>query len=253
MSNPNLYSRIKQIYTASLKPRDSLFNIYLARPLAAPLVMVLSGTRVNPNQVSFVSLGVMILGTLFLSLLPGSWGLWLGVLAIESSYLLDCTDGQLARVTGRSSEVGASLDFLMDELKALLLILGVSLWWHRGGGGLQPLYLGLISLVVVSAALALTKFVRSPEYAKATGSKPLRHGEAAGAPRKGPLWPIEVTVRLVSQYPTTLPLFAAFGRMDLFLWAYGVIHLLYLMRTALSILLKLGHFAAIEEPPEEAV
>jgi phosphatidylglycerophosphate synthase len=37
-------------------------------------------------------------------------------LVLELSYILDCTDGQLARLKHQTSPVGAHLDFLMDEL-----------------------------------------------------------------------------------------------------------------------------------------
>ena len=40
-----LFSEVFRIYKKSLKPADSLFNIYLARPLAAFVVTVLARTR----------------------------------------------------------------------------------------------------------------------------------------------------------------------------------------------------------------
>jgi hypothetical protein len=83
-------------------------------------------TRATPNQVTFVSIGVFMCAAAALALLPGALGLWLGVALVELSYIFDCADGQLARVTGRSSSVGALLDFLMDELKAYLLIAAVA-------------------------------------------------------------------------------------------------------------------------------
>ena len=44
--------------------------------------------------------------------------------------MLDCADGQLARLKGTSSPVGAHLDFLMDELKAFALVaaIAIRLW-----------------------------------------------------------------------------------------------------------------------------
>ena len=53
--------------------------------------------------------------------------------------MLDCVDGQLARLRGTSSPIGAHLDFLMDELKAFLLVAaaGVRLWRETN----QPFWL----------------------------------------------------------------------------------------------------------------
>ncbi len=239
-------SELGRIYRESLKPADSLFNIWLARPLAAPLVMILAKTRVTPNQVTMVSIVVMLASVAAFIGLPGALGLWLGVALVEASYILDCCDGQLARVTGRTSEVGGLLDFLMDELKAFLLVgaLAVRWSWHEGGGSAALLW-GIAILIVVGSALSLTKFLRTPEYAAATGTEVQKHGTSAGQ-RNGALWPVMVAVRAISQYPATLPIFAVLGAMDVFLYAYGAVHLLYVGRTVLVIVLRLGRFAPRE-------
>ena len=238
-----MLAEIRRIYRESLKPADSLFNLYLARPLAAPLVAVLAKTPATPNQVTFASIGIMLLAVAAFLGLSGPLGLWLGVALVELSYIFDCADGQLARLTGRTSPVGGELDFLMDELKALLLVAAISGRWHLyDEGGALALFAGIGTLVIVGSALCLTKFVRTPEYAQATGTERQRHGTSAAAAhtRKSPLWPVEMAARLISQYPATLPLFAAFALMDVFLWAYGAVHLLYVGRTTLVLLLKLG-------------
>lgn len=247
-----MLDEIRRIYRESQKPADSYFNRFLARPLAAVVVAALARTRVTPNQVTFMSLFLFIGAMAGLVLLPGWVGLLVGVGGVELSYVFDCADGQLARLTRRSSPVGALLDFLMDELKAYLLIAGISLraWW-TGDEGLDRLLLGVAAFVVVGSALSLTKFVRTPEYAEATGTKQLRHGEAAGSShqRSGPLWPVMFVARMISQYPATLPLFAVADRLDLFLYAYLFVHLLYVGQTALVVLWRLGRFAPSAPEP----
>ncbi|MSP72722.1 MAG: CDP-alcohol phosphatidyltransferase family protein [Myxococcales bacterium] len=238
-----MLSHVARLYRQSLKPADSLFNLYLARPIAAVLVAVLARTSVTPNQVTFASLFIMVAAVAALAFVPGPLGLLLGILGIELSYVFDCADGQLARLTGQTSPVGALLDFLMDELKALLLVVAITLRLALlEGGGTDALCIGLVVVLVVGCALALTKFIRTPEYASATGTVPLKHGEASGAASKSksPLWPVMAIVRLISQYPTTLPLFALFNRLDLFLYAYGLVHLLYVGQIMLVLMWKLG-------------
>lgn len=241
-----VFDEIRRIYRQSLKPADSYFNLYLARPLAAPLVAAFARTRVTPNQITFLSIIVAFAAMVPLVLHGGALGLALGIIGVELAYILDSADGQLARVTGRTSPVGAELDFLMDELKAFLLVAALALRWHlHDGGGDHALYVGLATLVVIGSALSLTRFVRTPEYAEATGTARQRHGQSAAAARqrKGPLWPVEMLARLISQYPVTLPIFAIVDRLDIFLYAYGAVHLLYVGRTTLVLLLRLGRFA----------
>lgn len=236
--------RIRTIYQQSLKTQDSLFNLYLARPLAAVVVALFEKTRVTPNQVTFMSLVVMLLAVASFVGLGGAAGLWLGVAMVELSYVFDCADGQLARLTGRSSPIGGELDFLMDELKAYLLVGSLGARWYLYDGQLDwVLLLTVVTLIVVASAISLTKFTRLPEYGEATGTTVAKHGESVGSGRTGPLWPVKMVFRLISQYPVTLPIFAAFGAVDIFLYAYGAVHLLYVGQTSLVVLLRLGRFA----------
>ena len=77
---------------------------------------------------------VFAAGAAMLALWPGWRALVIAAGVIELSYVLDCVDGQLARLKGTSSPIGAHLDFLMDELKAFLLIaaVGIRLWLPSG-------------------------------------------------------------------------------------------------------------------------
>jgi len=210
------------------------------------VVAALARTRVTPNQVTLVSMVIAVAGFALLAAVPGTWGLVLGILGIELAYIFDCADGQLARVTGRTSPVGGELDFLMDEFKAYLLVAAIATRWHlHDDGGDTAIYVGLGTLVIIGWALASTRFFRTPEYAAATGTARQQHGQAAGAARarKTPLWPVEMLARLISQYPATLPIFAIVDRLDVFLYAYAAVHLLYVGRSAMIVLLRLGRFA----------
>lgn len=249
------------LYRQSLKPSDSLFNLYLARPLAAPLVYLLAKTRITPNQVTFASLAVMIGAVSCLIGVNGSLGVILAVIGVELSYVLDCVDGQLARVTQRSSVLGGDLDFMMDELKAYLLIAGIGArgalsrsglieaepheaWRGLPDGAMWPLIVSLGALLVTASAITLTRFIRSERYAEATGSAPQAHGQSAGEGKSGgALWPLKSAIRLITQYPASLPIFALFSALDIFLYAYGVLHLLYAGQAGLGVALKLGRFA----------
>ena len=246
------------LYKQSLKKNDSNFNLYIARPLAAPFVYLFARTRVTPNQITFLSTLVMLLGVICLACVQGPLGIYLGLFGIEFSYVLDCVDGQLARVTQRTSEVGGDLDFMMDELKAYILIFGLG---YRGSfidqgqwyglpdclsttPMLWPILVAIMALLITASAITLTRFIRSEKYALATGGKAQKHGQSAGEGRSGGLlWPVKMFARLITQYPASLPLFAFTSSLDLFLYAYAILHLLYAGQAILGIFLKLGKFA----------
>jgi len=123
-------SAVVDAYRRTRKPKDILWNKLVARPLAAVVIVPLARTGVTPNQITLATLPVFLAGAAMMAFFP-SWGMLCGGVAIiELSYVLDCADGQLARLRGTSSPVGAHLDFLMDELKAFVLVAAVAvrLW-----------------------------------------------------------------------------------------------------------------------------
>jgi phosphatidylglycerophosphate synthase len=242
-------SAVVDAYRRTRKPKDIFWNKFVARPLAAVAIVPLARTGVTPNQITLATLPVFLAGAAVMAFLPSWRMLCLGVAIIELSYVLDCADGQLARLKGTSSPVGAHLDFLMDELKAFALCAAVAvrLWWpsHEGRWLLE----GLGGLVIVAGAISLTTFMRRPEYAAATGSAVAKgagdygEGFAAAAPRstkRSPLALVEAVGRFVVHYPSYIVFVALANRMDLFLHAYLAMNAAYAARALLTIGRSLG-------------
>ena len=257
-----MLAHIAESYRRSRKPHDLLWNRFVARPLAAVVVVPLERTRVTPNQVTLATLFVFAGAMAILILVPGWRALLAAVVVLELAYVLDCVDGQLARVRGSSSPVGAHLDFLMDELKAFLLVaaVGVRLWRADddavAGGGARFLLEALVALVAVASAISLTTFVRRPEYAAATGAPAARgsgdYGEGFAAPPDAgggwrrllsPARAIEALGRFIGHYPSYIVFVALANRMDLFLHAYLVVNAAHAARSLLVIARKLGRSA----------
>ena len=235
------------IYRRTRKPNDIVWNRFVARPLAAVLVVPLARTSITPNQVTFATLPVFLAGAALLALLP-SWGALIGGAAIiELSYVLDCADGQLARLKGTSSPVGAHLDFLMDELKAFALIAAIAIRLWLPARDPRWLLEGLAGLATVAGAISLTTFVRRPEYAAATGAV-VSHGtgdygegfEQKAPARRSPLALVESLGRFIVHYPSHIWLVALINRIDIFLHAYIVMNAAYAARSFLGIARSLG-------------
>src|SRR5262249_30712609 len=130
-----MWSEIVAIYRASKKRRDiNWFTEWVARPPGAVVVYALRGTPITPNQVTFVSAVIAAGACAMFALLPGHAWLIAAAAVFELSFVLDCADGQLARLRRTASPLGHLLDFLMDELKAMLLLacVAVRLWTERG-------------------------------------------------------------------------------------------------------------------------
>jgi len=251
-----MLSDVVEAYRRTKKPRDILWNRFVARPLAAVLLVPLARTRVTPNQVTLLTLVVFAAGAAMLAVCPARGALIGSVAILELSYVLDCVDGQLARMKGTSSPVGAHLDFLMDEIKAFVLVAAVAIRLWRGTGDDRWLLEGLLGLVAVATAISLTTFVRRPEYAAATGAA-VKHGAGDygegfdAAPAKPSRSPVALALSLgafLAHYPSYILFVAIANRMDLFLHVYAGLHAAHAARSLLGVALKLGRGAPRSAP-----
>lgn len=105
---------------------QDVFNRRLYHPLAKRLALVLARTPVTPNQVS-VAGGLCVVAAGWAYVQPG----WPGMIFVGATlhmawHVLDGADGDLARLTGRESALGETIDGISDYAGhiALYLMLG---------------------------------------------------------------------------------------------------------------------------------
>ena len=155
-----------------------------------------------------------------------------------------CADGMLARQRKQSSVLGHLLDFLMDEVKAMMIFACVTIRLALQHPEEYYLFYGMGFFFALSTGLTLTSFMRRPEY---SGETPTEDGQPAVIQkRKGPIGAVltllEHSARFVVHYPQYIWLCAALDRMDIYFWAYGAVNVLYIGRAGLAILWRLGRF-----------
>src|SRR5277367_3008929 len=97
---------------AASRPWDARLGRWLVTPL--------KDSWVTPNHLTTVRLVVGLAGALAFT--PGTWG-WtnLGALLVILSNFLDHTDGELARISGKTSRIGHLYDLASDALVTILL------------------------------------------------------------------------------------------------------------------------------------
>jgi phosphatidylglycerophosphate synthase len=250
-----MFSQSIQIYRATRKKHDLVFNLYMMRPVAAVVVAVCAKTKVTPNQLTLLNLFLFVVAAALFPALPTYEGGLVAVFVLEVSYCFDCADGMLARHKKIASKEGHLFDFFTDEIKAVLLaaLLGVRLY-RMGGLGIDLrhweaddpkfLFAALAGAVVLSSAISLTNFLRRPEitgreqqveahYETVVEEKPKSlAGRAMGL--------VTTFLRFLNHYPSHLWIWALAGRLDVFLWVYVAINLLYLARGWLGIVVRFG-------------
>jgi phosphatidylglycerophosphate synthase len=243
----SFFTSVADVYRRTRKPKDIFWNRFVARPAAAVVLVPLQRSPVTPNQVTFASLAVFAVAAGVLVAVPGWSGLLIAVVVLELSYVLDCVDGQLARLRGTSSPVGAHLDFLMDELKAFLLVAatGIRLWLPDREA--PWLIEALVGLCAVASAISLTTFVRRSEYLAATGAPPpVSAGDygagfaPAAAAGFSPIRAVESVGRFLIHYPSYLVYVALLDALPWFLHVYVAINAAHAARTLVAVTSKLG-------------
>ena len=241
-----MFAAIAAIYRSSKKRKDiNAFTQYVARPPAAVLVWLLRGTPITPNQVTLLTTVVCAGAAAILVAWPSWLGLVIAAAVFELSFVLDCVDGMLARLRKIASPLGHLLDFLMDELKAMLIYGCVAIRLWRQDGDERLLIVGIAGLFCLASGIALTSFMRRPEYSGKTPTEDGQPAEVGG--RRGPIGlainGLEWAARIVVHYPQYFWICALANRIDVYFWAYGAVNVLYLGLSMLKIVVRLGRFA----------
>ncbi len=228
----------REVYLKTRKVPDLFWNSYVCRPPAACVVALLERTPVTPNQVTLAAVLVALASAAMIILAPGYWGLLAAVLVFEFSYVLDCVDGMLARWRGIQSTAGHLLDFLMDEIKAFVMLAAVAVRLFLDAGK-NPLFLllGIGGLVALASGIALTTFVRRPEI-----QKPPAEPAAPGKPSlvRRAIGFVESIAKLLIHYPSYILITAVSGHIEAYFYPYIVVNALYAARAFAGVALRFG-------------
>jgi len=99
-------------------------NRYFHNSIAAQIVSVLKNTWVTPDQVTYTSIFIGLISAYVFSLgTPGSF--LLAGITLELVLILDCVDGQLARVKKCASDWGRLLDGIAGYIIYLAVLGGI--------------------------------------------------------------------------------------------------------------------------------
>ncbi|WP_280696847.1 DUF5941 domain-containing protein [Kitasatospora sp. GP82] len=160
----------------AVKARDGFFTTFCVSPYSRYIARWCARRGLTPNQVTTGSLLVALLAAGVAA--TGSRGGYIaaGVLLL-ASFVLDCTDGQLARYSLQYSTVGAWLDATFDRAKEYAFYAGLALGATRTGDDVWALSL---------AAMALMTFRHSVDFAfMAADQETARNPVTAGSKQQG--------------------------------------------------------------------
>jgi phosphatidylglycerophosphate synthase len=154
------------------KPTDRFVLRWIKRYLSAPLSLALA--RVPGIRPWMATAAAASLGTAAGAIFALGYG-WQAGLIAAAGQLLDGVDGQLARLTGRSSAAGALLDSVLDRVADAALVLGSAAYLVRtplAHGSYVPAVLGLAFVAVVASNLISYSGARAAELGLSLPGRP---------------------------------------------------------------------------------
>lgn len=121
-----------------------VFNRRLYHPTARTLAKALAVTFVTPNMVSFAGAGCVVAAAFAYTQLSWPLSALVGLLLHMTWHVVDGADGDLARMTGRSSVRGELIDGICDYTSHIILYLML--------GAVMTAWIGNMSWAILVAA-----------------------------------------------------------------------------------------------------
>ena len=113
-------------YNNSLKMKEveEVIDLILYRPIAFLLVITVYNTKIKPDHLTLTAMLMGIIGGYFYSIGSQQYAV-IGAVFYLLFNILDCSDGQLARIKKNGSPVGRLLDGIADLIAAIAIYTGI--------------------------------------------------------------------------------------------------------------------------------
>jgi len=188
--------------------QDGLVDRYFNRKLSVHFTRWLLKTSITPNQITLLSFGIGLIGAMFF--LKGEYFYNIaGVAIFQFSAVLDCCDGEVARIKSMQSPLGKWLDIVCDNIVHIAIFLSIA--WSFYVLKNSPSYLVLGGIASLGVSLSLWLVVLSERRASALSAK--QDGKVQDGMTK------KAADMLTNRdFSVILLIFAVIGKLDWFLW-----------------------------------
>lgn len=238
LSSPDARANLERAFLLQLEnPNDGLMDTLLNRKLSRPLTRAFLRTPLTPNQVTGLSFLVGLLGAGCFLLGSYSWTL-AGALLLQASTVLDCVDGEIARVKMLESPFGEWLDITLDTVVHIAIFIGVGVAvWKQVGLAAAPLLGGLLAVAALISFPLVTLAERTEMRGRARGGWE-------------DVWIAKLVGGLASRdYSLLILASVVAGKLDWFLWTAAVGAQAFWL-VLLALLWKAGRFRrSVMTPP----
>lgn len=183
---------------------DGLVDRWFNRPVGRQLLSkALIHTPVTPNAISIASV-LIGLAAAWLFAQGDRSSVLIAAILFQVSAVVDCVDGDIARMMFRESPLGKWIDLVGDQVVHIAVFAGIALGVHRAQSAPEMLWLGLSA--VLGAALSFAVVLR---------------GMTASGKSNGPLQRL-IDAATNRDFSVIVLLLAAVGRVDWFVWLAAI-------------------------------
>lgn len=207
----------KELLASLSNPQDGFLDYYLNRPLSRWLTLRLANLPLRANHVTVFSITVGLVAAVLFAvggyLLP-----LLGAFVLQIAAVLDCCDGELARLRFEESQLGYWLDIAGDTLVHIAVFAGIAWGVAVTGHGKLPLLAGVMLVAGVVPSFTLVTYAERQAVAR----------------RASVLWEGRTIERMLMvltnrDFSVLLFFFALLGALHWFLWGAALgVHVFWL-------------------------
>ncbi|MBA7572022.1 nucleotidyl transferase [Candidatus Atribacteria bacterium 1244-E10-H5-B2] len=141
------FRKAEKILLSNLKKTsDGPVSRHLNRPISTRISKYLLKKPITPNQISFFSFILSVIGAIFF-FLGGYANLLIGGVLAQISSIVDGCDGEIARLKFQTSEFGGWFDAVLDRYADAFLLFGLTYYAYFLGENLLYLFIGFLAII----------------------------------------------------------------------------------------------------------
>lgn len=209
---------VERVLWASMNSSaDGTVDKFFNRPVGRFLSKLLVHTSATPNQVSVVATILGVVSAWFMA--QGDYSsVLVGAVLFQISAIIDCVDGELARIVFKESAVGKWLDIVGDQVVHIAVFLGVGIGLYRSRLEGPVLALAISAAVGVLISFAVVMI-----------------GQRSGAARRNPRLQKLIDATTNRDFSVVLLALAGLNKLPWFLWMSAIgVHVFWVAALAIQ-------------------
>ncbi len=149
---------------------EGFIDTYFNRPVSKPFTKLFLKWNLTPNAITLLSMGIGFVAAGCFALGNYTGGV-IGALIFQLAAVVDCCDGEVARMTFAESEFGAKLDMIGDNVVHMAIFAGMALglYFHQGAESWLPLGLG--TAAIIGNGLSLVMVTKAQKIRRRMGRR----------------------------------------------------------------------------------